>query len=175
MPNTDVLGLMMNPFITKALNEVYVYPKDSVLQSSSIPQSESGDWSIKRDAKTGGLNVDDHFRVKLTNGNGSSKDAIMKDVFALGDVAVLDQRLPATAQVANQQAKWLGQRLNKNDLEKEGFTFHNMGVMAYLGNWKAIMQTDGRNEVKGYVKRSFLGCLLTVIDGLLGLCGEVHI
>lgn len=55
-----------------------------------------------------------------------------------------------TAQVANQQAKWLGKRLNKGDLDNQHFSFKNLGVMTYLGNYKAIMQTGGHNEVKGW-------------------------
>ena len=64
-------------------------------------------------------------------------------------------RLPATAQVANQQGKWLGQNLNKGFEEgREGFNFKNLGVMTYLGNMKAIMQTGGNNEIKGQVNLS---------------------
>ena len=78
----------------------------------------------------------------------------MQDVFALGDVSVMEKsRLPATAQVANQEAKWLGKALNKGLVEGDkGFTFKNLGVMTYLGNMKAIMQTGGDTEVKGYVQ-----------------------
>jgi NADH dehydrogenase FAD-containing subunit len=45
----------------------------------------------------------------------------MQDVFALGDVAVLEKaQLPATAQVANQEAKWLGKKLNKGRDSRTG-------------------------------------------------------
>lgn len=107
--------------------------------------------------------VDDHFRVKLIPKEHSHLDlppikdradvpeAIMQDVFALGDVSVMETgRLPATAQVANQEAKWLGKRLNKGIKEgQEGFAFKNLGVMTYLGNQNAIMQTGGNSEIKG--------------------------
>lgn len=75
----------------------------------------------------------------------------MQDVFALGDVSVMEKsRLPATAQVANQEAKWLGKALNRGLVEGDkGFTFKNLGVMTYLGNMKAIMQTGGDTEIKG--------------------------
>ena len=75
----------------------------------------------------------------------------MQDVFAIGDVSVMEKsQLPATAQVANQEAKWLGKTLNKGNLtETEGFNFKNLGVMTYLGNMKAIMQAEGGTEVKG--------------------------
>jgi len=156
-------GLMMNPFIQNALEDVHVYPTSSATLSTALATPPSSKkWSLKRHPKTGGLMVDDRFRVKLVPRNGSQPDsskddstvpeATMQDVFALGDVAVLEKsRLPATAQVANQEAKWLGKRLNNGDMEKEGFNFKNLGVMTYLGNMKAIMQAEGGTEVKGYV------------------------
>jgi len=137
-------------------------PSSSATLSTSITTPSGQKWSLKRHPKTGGLMVDDRFRVKLipreyahSSSSTSFKEngsptATMQDVFAVGDVAVLeDGMLPATAQVANQEAKWLGKRLNKHDFEKDGFNFKNMGVMTYLGNMKAIMQAEGGTEVKG--------------------------
>jgi hypothetical protein len=155
-------GLMMNPFIQNALDDVHTYPKASAHLSKDLSTSPSEQkWSLKRHPKTGGLIVDDHFRVKLvprvtsqstiTDGS-TTPEATMQDVFALGDVAVLEKaQLPATAQVANQEAKWLGKKFNKGDIQGqgEGFTFRNLGVMTYLGNMKAIMQAEGGTEVKG--------------------------
>lgn len=155
-------GLMMNPFIQKALNDVHRYPTSSASLSTEAAAPETKKWSLKRHPKTGGLMVDDRFRVKLIPRNGSppsdnTPEATMQDVFALGDVAVLEKgQLPATAQVANQEAKWLGKRLNKGDMEKDGFSFKNLGVMTYLGNMKAIMQAEGGTEVKGYVSHPVL-------------------
>ncbi|KAF7856363.1 hypothetical protein EAF04_009891 [Stromatinia cepivora] len=180
-------GLMMNPFIEKALSSVHTYPmKSAVLAahdekgiSEKSERPENRKWELKRSPKTGGLMVDNFFRVKLaTRPSASStsassskspsqfsieeqtqQEATMNDVFALGDVAVLENMtLPATAQVANQEAKWLGKRLNKiHGVEKgavdesgdKGFTFRNMGVMTYVGGMRAIMQTDGKGEIKG--------------------------
>jgi NADH dehydrogenase FAD-containing subunit len=157
-------GLMMNPFIQRALDDVHTYPTSSATLPSSSTLStppSSQKWSLERDPKSGGLIVDDHFRVKLIPRPGASDDrkpaiqATMQDVFAVGDVAVLETgKLPATAQVANQEAKWLGKRLNKGDLGNEGtvgFNFKNLGVMTYLGNMKAIMQAEKGVEVKGFV------------------------
>ena len=155
----------MNPFIQNALDEVHAYPTTSATLPSPVPEPltnspSSYKWSLKRHAKTGGLLVDDRFRVKLIpRGIPASKlptspkvEATMQDVFALGDVAVLEKgQLPATAQVANQEAKWLGKRLNGGDLGEKGFEFRNLGIMTYLGNMKAIMQTDGHTEIKGLV------------------------
>ena len=155
-------GLMMNPFIQTALDDVHRYPTTSATLSTALDSPSSKKWSLKRHPKSGGLMVDDRFRVKLIPRLGSPEsistdgatipEATMQDVFALGDVSVLEKsRLPATAQVANQEAKWLGKRLNNGDLEKDGFNFKNLGVMTYLGNMKAIMQAEGGTEVKGYV------------------------
>ncbi|KFX93021.1 hypothetical protein O988_07034 [Pseudogymnoascus sp. VKM F-3808] len=169
-------GLMMNPFIQKALNDVHSYPTASITPPSSSssssssaltsPPPESLTWHLARDPKSGGLLVDSHFRVKLngsspssstSNDNTSStttppKTATMHDVFALGDVAVPQSGpLPATAQVANQSALWLARRLNAQDIGRGGgFSYKNLGIMTYLGNWKAIMQTGGNSEVTGF-------------------------
>lgn len=154
-------GLMMNPFIQKALSDVHTYPTASAKLTSpaSAASQESQKWSLVRHPKTGGLVVDDRFRVKIaprqSPANTSSavqQTATISDVFAIGDVSVLENgQLPATAQVANQEAKWLGKRLNAGDLESKTFTFRNLGVMTYLGNWKAIMQSGGGAEIKGWV------------------------
>lgn len=150
-------GLMMNPFVQQALDDVHIYPSTSttIKNPSSVPPT-SEEWIIKRDAKTGGLIVDDHFRTKLVprssaakGTNGRTPVATMQNVFALGDVSVMEGNpLPATAQVANQEAKWLGRALNKG-FTGPGFTFRNLGVMTYLGDMRAIMQTGGHTEIKG--------------------------
>ena len=151
-------GNMMNPFIQKALGSVYKYPTNSarIIQgNTSNPESQK--WSIQRDQRTGAVKVDSRLRVLLSD---SDLGAVMTDVFALGDAAVLSTgALPATAQTANQQAQWLAKRLNRNDLESKTFTFRNLGVMAYLGNSKALFQggdalknRDGKTTgIKGWV------------------------
>lgn len=151
-------GLMMNPFIQNALDDVHTYPTSSATLSASLSADPSSKkWQLKRSPKTGGLIVDSKFRVKLIPRNGNTDEstapeATVQDVFALGDVSVLEQSpLPATAQVANQEAKWLGKRLNKGDIEQQSFTFKNMGVMTYVGNMKAIMQGGQGQEVRGWI------------------------
>jgi hypothetical protein len=149
---------MMNPFIQKALAEVHTYPTSSAQPSQPLPSPpQTLKWALKRHPKSGGLMVDDRFRVKIipkSSPNSAAAplktEAIITDVFALGDVAVMEKAvLPATAQVANQESKWLAQRLNKGDLEAQAFTFKNLGVMTYIGSMKAIMQTGGAGEIKG--------------------------
>lgn len=167
-------GLMMNPFIQKALDDVHTYPTASaIISSSPIPESslttsnttasltksaskippQQQKWFLKRHPKTGGLIVDSKFRVQLTTPSSKSSsptEATMSDVFAIGDVSSFAPNpLPATAQVANQEGKWLGKRLNSGDIESKSFSFRNLGVMTYLGGMRAIMQSGGGSEIKG--------------------------
>ncbi len=156
----------MNPFIQKALAEVHTYPNTSAQLSDAVSQNPSTlKWALKRHSKSGGLMVDDRFRVKIipqapsisssvlssSSESVPSPEAIIKDVFALGDVAVMEKAtLPATAQVANQESKWLAKRLNKGDLETQAFTYKSLGIMTYIGGMKAIMQMGERaGDVKG--------------------------
>ncbi|KAH9929024.1 FAD/NAD-P-binding domain-containing protein [Epithele typhae] len=68
------------------------------------------------------------------------------DVFAIGDAAsVARDPLPATAQVANQQAVYLTRRLNAlvgheaaRDAADPPFEFRNAGSLAYIGGWEAV-------------------------------------
>ena len=151
---------MMNPFIQKALAEVRTYPTASAqLKNSTNNDPSSLYWILKRHPKTGGLMVDDRFRVKIipkksenpaSHCQDAPTEAVINDVFAIGDVAVMEKgQLPATAQVANQESKWLAKRLNKGDLETQAFTFRSLGIMTYIGSMRAIMQTGGANEIKG--------------------------
>ena len=107
----------MNPFVQKALDTVHKFPEASATisqQGSSLitRQLREKDWIIKRHPRSGGILVDDRFRVQIQTKNGvdgsdsTSSRAVMEDVFAIGDTAVIDQKnpLPATAQVANQEA-----------------------------------------------------------------------
>ncbi|MCJ1339649.1 hypothetical protein MMC09_004939 [Bachmanniomyces sp. S44760] len=150
-------GLMMNPFVQKALNICHTYPTASAIPSSPPSLGQSGvEWALKRHPKSGGLIIDERFNLKLVpkllNEQTLSKspEVVIKDVFAIGDVSSLEKGpLPATAQVANQQSKWLAKRLNKDDLAEHTFDFKSLGIMTYLGNMKAIMQTGKDREITG--------------------------
>ncbi|KAI8066449.1 FAD/NAD(P)-binding domain-containing protein [Gongronella butleri] len=71
-------------------------------------------------------------------------------VYAIGDCSTIDgQDLPATAQVANQKALYLSRVLNrqiKGDKPTEDFSFRNMGTMAYIGSWKAVVDMRSVHE-----------------------------
>lgn len=132
-------GLMMNPFVTKTLHQ---------------PISRNGEetaWRVKQHDKSGAIITNDRLRVVLQSDESAKNRTIMNDVYAIGDCAVVeDTALPATAQVANQKATWLAKRLNKGDFESNGFDYKNLGVMAYVGNWNAIMQSGG-GDISGRV------------------------
>lgn len=156
-------GNMMNPFVKKALEEVHRFPAasaDIVGDTIPDPVGQQAEWVIEKHPKTGAMVVDDHLRVQLhtkpplaksTDGDKTSPHhrAIMKDVFALGDNASMANAiLPVTAQTANQQALWLGRRLNNGDVETQAFSFKNMGIMAYLGDKRGLLQV-GTTAIKG--------------------------
>lgn len=137
-------GLMPNPFIASALNEVRRFPANEVIYKAEVGDAANAKWTICRDPRTGSIITNDRLRVILQAEGahgGSIKAAFMKDVFAIGDCAQIDgTSLPATAQVANQKGEWLAKRLNKGDIQTARFHFRNLGVMAYIGNWNAIFQ-----------------------------------
>lgn len=136
---------------------------------SGDPPPQSG-WMIEKNPKTGAIVVDNHLRVQIhtkpssdlsnnknDNGNSSSTDpltyAIMRDVFAIGDTASLaSTTLPVTAQTANQQAIYLGKVLNSGTITDttKPFSFKNMGIMAYIGRQRGLLQTGSdRGNIKG--------------------------
>ncbi|PGH15937.1 hypothetical protein AJ79_02104 [Helicocarpus griseus UAMH5409] len=157
-------GNEMGPFVNKALDGVERFPKKSALAKDGNDQvANPGEttWSVKKAPKAGALLVDDHLRVQLESADG--RTAVMQDVFALGDNCMLETGSPpATAQATNQEALWLAKALNKGMMDQSpGFSFKNLGVLAYVGSSKALMQlpheTNGNGSdgilptgIKGY-------------------------
>jgi len=86
--------------------------------------------------RTGRIYVDNHLRVL---GEDHS------NVYAIGDCALpVKMNLPPTAQVAQQQGKYLVKLLNKMVGNKEHpkqkpFIYHHQGMMAYLGMNVALL------------------------------------
>ncbi|KAF2096173.1 hypothetical protein NA57DRAFT_59230 [Rhizodiscina lignyota] len=148
-------GLMANPFIAKALSTIRRFPPKEVIFKDHYPQAEEAQWNIARDEKTGRIVTNDRLRVVIdaplpkdveplvTSVDPTKMSARLRDVFALGDCAFIQHTsYPATAQVANQKAAWLAKRLNAGDMDRLGvdkFTYKSLGIMAYLGNAKAIV------------------------------------
>lgn len=145
---------MQNPFVANGLSSLDELPDSCAkLFNSGEKEVATGQWSVKRAPRSGAIVTDDRLRVKLeTEGNGKEDkvEAVLTDVYAIGDCASLEGTMyPATAQVANQKADWLAKRLNRGDFDKAGFTWKNMGVLAYLGNWNALFQGGGGSNISG--------------------------
>lgn len=144
-----VTGNAMPKFVTESLDTVDPFPKESILAVENSPSSEKtekGPWKFKKGPRKGPLLVDGHLRVQLQNESGQT--AVLQDVFALGDNAMPEPGAPpATAQATFQEAKWLGDRLNKHDLgETQPFSFRNLGTMAYIGSERALMQIPHESD-----------------------------
>ncbi|KAK5158549.1 hypothetical protein LTS14_003569 [Recurvomyces mirabilis] len=140
-------GLMSNPFVEKALSPSFTAPASSVrlLENINASPTSSADWRIQKHARTGSVITDDFLRVQLDPGDhhDDKPAAVLRDVFALGDCAIVDgTQYPATAQVASQKAKWLAKKLNKGTTDIRPFSFASQGVMAYIGRWNAIVQMN---------------------------------
>lgn len=137
-------GNAMTKFVSQSLSAVEDFPSNSVYtlngESGSVVPAGQSPWKYKKVTKTGALLVDGYLRVQLQNEAGQT--AVLNDVFALGDNAIIETGAPpATAQATFQEAKWLADRLNKRDLEQTPpFSFRNMGTLAYIGSEKALMQ-----------------------------------
>ncbi len=63
------------------------------------------------------------------------------EIYALGDCSEYELTpYPVTAQVAQQEGKYLGKSLNKSAKGKnvKPFSFHDLGMLTYIGNRKAL-------------------------------------
>ncbi|KAI1373417.1 FAD/NAD(P)-binding domain-containing protein [Hypoxylon crocopeplum] len=140
-------GLMQNPLVQKLEGKIFQLP------------SATTEMQMQKDAKTGGIVTDAHLRVNMIPRAAASESAeiqgqkatTMPDVYGIGDCTVISElSLPATAQVASQQATHLAKRLNKGDVAQKPFRFRNWGTMTYLGSWTAIHQSSA-DELKGWM------------------------
>ncbi len=175
-------GLMMNPFIRKMLDSDIPYPAGAILPPSKdrsnadgngfsrkgadMSNPEAARWHLNRHPKIGALMTDEKFRLQIVSGPEQPTSdektqttpvvtTTISNAFALGDVAIPPTGpLPATAQVASQEAIWLAKHLNKNSLNHpgtRGFRWRNLGMMAYLGGRRGIMQTGTGSGIRGWL------------------------
>jgi NADH dehydrogenase len=151
-------GLMSNPFVEKALGASFAAPGNCVrmltdCDANPDPTTTSGKWSVQTHPRTGSVITDDFLRVQLsavpasalqstsdstgkilsslTEEKPPQSTAMLRDVFALGDCAIIDgTQYPATAQVASQKAAWLAKKLNRGDINTKGFSFVSISLTA---------------------------------------------
>lgn len=152
-------GNEIGPFVNKALNTVDRFPISSAVAKeagSYVTNPGNTSWKVKKAPGVGALLVDDHLRVQLESADGQI--AVLQDVFALGDNCMLESGSPpATAQATSQEALWLTKALNRGNMDQSpGFSFKNLGVLAYIGSSKALMQLprEGANgqDSNGYFR-----------------------
>lgn len=96
-----------------------------------------------------------------------------EDVYALGDCAELESTaLPVTAQVAQQQGKYLGRSLNRLALQKKvnPFKFHDIGMLAYIGDQKALADLP---RYKGTGFKAFLFWRSVYLTKLVSLKNKI--
>jgi NADH:ubiquinone reductase (non-electrogenic) len=77
-----------------------------------------------------------------------------ENVFALGDCAsVAGKNYPTTAQVAQQQGKYLGKALNTwaRGVSPKPFWYLHQGMLAYIGSSKGLAETPGGGGLRGWV------------------------
>lgn len=157
---------MQNPFVAHALSNVRAAPDNLINPSSQT--SPSTQWKVQKDPKSGSIITDSHLRIQLLPQDADPAHAsqvakaIHPDVFALGDCGIIESTsYPATAQVASQKAAWLAKFLNKStsspsssssgsSSQSKGFTYRDLGTLAYIGNWDALFQSKG-GRLQGYL------------------------
>ncbi|KAM6501068.1 Pyridine nucleotide-disulfide oxidoreductase domain containing protein [Amanita muscaria] len=105
---------------------------------------------VKKDEKSQrGLITNENMNIIMSDGK------VNPDVWAIGDASrIQGWELPATAQVANQEAKYVFRKLNKIARDQESaepFSFKNHGSLAYVGDWKAIY--DGPAPEKAFMSK----------------------
>ncbi|KAF2819534.1 FAD/NAD(P)-binding domain-containing protein [Ophiobolus disseminans] len=148
-------GLMQNPFVAHALDHVREAPSNLRLLDPAAKLDIESKWKLKKDTKSGSLITDDRLRVKLvpqSSSSPNSAEAIHPSVFALGDCGIIESTsYPATAQVASQKAAWLAKHLNNQSLEAHGFTYKDLGTLAYLGNMDALFQGGKGGRLQGWL------------------------
>ncbi|GAA5914968.1 hypothetical protein JCM6882_001948 [Rhodosporidiobolus microsporus] len=98
---------------------------------------------LQHDEKTKSIVVNDQLNALAEDGS------VNKDIFVLGDCSAMKEKLPATAQVASQQARYLAKRLNALARGREPagpFTYNNKGAMAYIGGWTAVLDRSKADQ-----------------------------
>lgn len=98
------------------------------------PNELTSSISFHKDKRSGRIFTNDYLQVFLNEKSTSN------NIFALGDCAMpIEHPLPATAQVAAQQAKYLAKRFNQNSTsDYPTFNFNNLGMLAYLGGYGGL-------------------------------------
>jgi NADH dehydrogenase FAD-containing subunit len=144
------------------LKDGTIIPCGIVVWSTGVSPGEfvtKSNW--ERDQRSGRIKIDGHLRVD-TPGVLETES-----VFAIGDCSIdMNRPSPCTAQAAAQEATYLAKTLNNllADEQKnrslrqlsitkyKPFQFTNVGMLAYLGDWKGLADLKAANvQGKGWM------------------------
>jgi NADH dehydrogenase FAD-containing subunit len=111
---------------------------------------------LRFEERSAGLNKDKRSRLIVDNNLVSVSDP---KIYAMGDCSVIEgKELAQTAQVAQQEGKYLTKKLNYEGQHykqyPEQFVYHHRGKMAYLGSYRAVFDADNA-KIKGYLSWFF--------------------
>ncbi len=113
-------------------------------------------------SKRGKIIVDGYFKVKGYD-----------NIYCLGDCSEYETTpFPVTAQVAQQEGKYLGKSLNKiaKGAESRPFKFRDLGMLAYIGSRKALADTP---QYKGSGFTTFLFWRSVYLTKLVSLKNKI--
>lgn len=140
------------------LNDGNIIPTAMVVWNTGIMQNDFIKSLDFQKDKRGGIIVNEFLQIQ------DKHSKVIPNVFCIGDCSsYTDHPFPATAQVASQEGRWLANLLHKEHLDEssvvnyaaqppEGakpFNFHNLGVLAYIGGWRALAELNS-TKISGY-------------------------
>lgn len=133
------IDVMIRSFITKVSEKTILLNDGSSLNYGLLV------WATGNTAtdlvKHSGLALNNRSKIRIDN---YLKVMEEENIYSLGDCAEFEvSPFPATAQVAQQQGKYLGKELNRiaNNKPAKPFKFRDFGMLAYIGSHKALANT----------------------------------
>jgi NADH dehydrogenase FAD-containing subunit len=140
--NTHVQSVKENEVL---LSNGEVIPCGITVWSTGLsPTDLTSTLPFCKEKRSGRIYTNDHLQVLV------DEKTTINNIFALGDCATpVNKSLPATAQAAVQQAKYLAKRFNQkefrlkdsneiNNKDYPAFDFNNLGMLAYLGGYGGL-------------------------------------
>jgi NADH:ubiquinone reductase (non-electrogenic) len=160
------IKLLMNTYIT-SLNEskIFLNSGEEIEYGLLVWATGNTSTALVRNSgfevnKQGKPVTDNFFRVKSH-----------QNIFAIGDCAGIENKnLPATAQVAQQQGVFLAKYFNEGMKQTEEFEFKSLGMLAYVGDNKALADTS---QYKGTGFKTFILWRSAYLTKLVSLKNKV--
>ncbi|CAF3532151.1 unnamed protein product [Adineta steineri] len=128
----------------------------TVWSTGLSPTELTSTLSFLKEKRSGRIYTNDHLQVLIDD------KTTINNIFALGDCATpIEHSIPATAQAAAQQAKYLAKRFNQkqfylansNEITNDkypAFNFSNLGMLAYLGGYGGLADLK-QTKISGFL------------------------